>query len=74
MDIDNYVSSAVITAVAEREGVDPIELNQPLYDVIDPDALDALFQIESGVFSFVYYGYRVTVDYSGTVSLDEYGC
>lgn len=37
------LSTAVITAVAEHEGVDPTELDSRLYEVIDPDALDALF-------------------------------
>lgn len=34
---------AVVEAVAERAGVDATDLDRPLYDVIDPDALEALF-------------------------------
>lgn len=36
------VSSAILGAVAEFKGVDPLQLDV-LYDVVDPDALDALF-------------------------------
>lgn len=36
------VSQRVVTAVAEACSVDPLEL-PPLYDEIDPDALDQLF-------------------------------
>lgn len=37
------ISTAVVTAVAERNGVEPTELEHPLYDVVDPEALDSLF-------------------------------
>lgn len=59
-------TAAVLRAVAEREGSDPVDL-PALYDAIDPDALDALFAstrtgtIRSGSVSFEYAGYRVTV-------------
>lgn len=36
------VSMAVVDAVADASGVDPLEVG-PLHDVIDPDALDAIF-------------------------------
>lgn len=39
---DEAVSQQVIEAVADAKGVDPLDL-PPLYDSIDPDALDALF-------------------------------
>lgn len=47
-DLDNSpsgnsaVSQRVVAAVADARDVDPLEL-PPLYDVIDPDALDQLF-------------------------------
>lgn len=34
---------SVVEAVAEAKGVDPLDLD-PLYDVIDPDALEGMFQ------------------------------
>ena len=39
---DDGVSIAVVYAVAATRGVDPLEV-PPLYDWIDPEALDALF-------------------------------
>ena len=36
------VSEAVVTAVADAKGVDPLDLD-PLYDSVDPDALDGIF-------------------------------
>ena len=67
--IDEYesLSMAVIEAVAEAEDVDPIDL-RPLYDSIDPDALDSLFRfrLDGGVaadahLAFVYHGYEVSI-------------
>lgn len=37
------LSQTIVYAVAETKGVDPLELNERLYDCIDPDALDTLF-------------------------------
>ena len=39
---DDAISETVVTAVADAKGVDPLDLD-PLYDSIDPDALDSLF-------------------------------
>lgn len=36
------VSEAIVNAVAKFAGVDPLEM-EPIYDGIDPDALDTLF-------------------------------
>ena len=41
-DSDRSPAVAVADALAEADGVDAMDL-PPLYDVIDPDALDALF-------------------------------
>ncbi|WP_458190515.1 HalOD1 output domain-containing protein [Haladaptatus sp. NG-WS-4] len=41
---DGRVSEAVLRAVANATGIDPIDIDTPLYDVIDPDALDRLFR------------------------------
>jgi hypothetical protein len=64
-------SEMVVHEVAEQEGVPPEALDQPLYDAIDPDALDSLFRGETGQISFEYHGYDVTVAHSGTVSLES---
>lgn len=55
-------TSRVLEAVAVTSGVDPLEL-PPLYDVVDPDKLDALVaSTTDGKVSFTYAGYEVTVD------------
>lgn len=36
-------SETVVTAVAEAKGVDPLDLD-PLYTVVDPDALNDMFR------------------------------
>ncbi|WP_252699659.1 HalOD1 output domain-containing protein [Natronosalvus vescus] len=70
-------SQSVVEAVAEAEGVDPLELSPPLYDVIDPDALDQVFaptSMESrmeGEVTFSYNGYEVTVCGDGYVTVEE---
>jgi hypothetical protein len=62
------VSERVIFEIAGRKGVDPVEIDEPLYEVIDPDALDSLVESASRTFgrssvtvSFTYCGYDVTV-------------
>lgn len=41
------LSVAVVEAIAEREAVDPLELDVPLYDAIDTDALEGLFPVDA---------------------------
>jgi hypothetical protein len=69
MDSDHTVSEAVLAAVAEREGVDETELETPLYEAIDPDALDDLFRDGRGHVSFQYAGYVVTIDHDRNIKL-----
>lgn len=72
------LSQLVVEAVAEREDVGPIELD-PLYDAVDPDALDAIFQMQlrpsnnapTGEIHFEYHGYTVRVTAAGRVDLRE---
>lgn len=64
------MTEAVVSAVAEREGVDPTRLPTPLNDVVDTDALEAIFRADTGRVTFEYMGYLVTVDHTGTVTLD----
>lgn len=44
MGTGNPPSIEVIQQIAAADGVDPANLDPPLYEVIDPDALDALAQ------------------------------
>lgn len=69
------VSQSVVDAIARAEGVDPVELTPPLYEVVDPDALNGLFddthhygRLDREVV-FTYKGYEVTVDGDGSVSV-----
>ena len=66
-------SQAVVAAVAAETGRDPLEL-EPLYEVFDPDALDALCESREGAASeaslcveFTYAGCAVSVTADGAV-------
>ncbi|MDZ5810964.1 HalOD1 output domain-containing protein [Halorubrum sp. AD140] len=57
----------IVGKIADREGVDPVELTPPLFEAIDPDALGEIAaapptagQTEVRV-TFPYNGYEVTV-------------
>lgn len=63
------VSLAVIGAVADATGTDPMEL-PPLYSAIDTEALDALFASSIGKVSFSYNGFEILVEGDGTIRLD----
>ena len=76
------ISFQVITAVADREGIDPVELEPPeydaLYDVVNPEALDSLFASRengtdraSGRVEFTFCGYDVVVTGDGEVELSD---
>jgi hypothetical protein len=62
---DRPVSDAVVEAVAAAAGVDPLELDVMLYEVVDPDALDRLFAGDRptrGRIEFEMADFAVTVD------------
>lgn len=63
------VSEQIVRAVADTVDTDTLEL-PPLYEAIDPDALDRLIEgMTSGEISFIYAGYEVTVRSDSTVEL-----
>jgi hypothetical protein len=67
---DEPVSLGVVEAVADAKGVEPTDLDERLYDCVDPDALDRLFADGTGWdgrLSFTMAGCRVEVEASGTV-------
>ncbi|WP_436911911.1 HalOD1 output domain-containing protein [Halosimplex marinum] len=76
IDDDQTASEAVLDAVAERAGVGVLDISTPLYDAVDPEALDAFYrtsQPSTGAptrVSFEYYGYEVTVSADGEIRLD----
>ncbi|MWV40757.1 hypothetical protein GRS80_13630 [Natrialba sp. INN-245] len=57
---------AIVDLIARTDGVDPIEL-EPLYEVIDPDGLNAVCEssTESLEIEFVYGGRTVLLERSG---------
>ena len=70
---DDAVSQRVINAVADAKGVDPLDLD-PMYDTIDPDALDALFRdgeasLAGTELRFEYEDCEVRIEGSGEVSI-----
>ncbi|MDQ2051818.1 HalOD1 output domain-containing protein [Natronolimnohabitans sp. A-GB9] len=76
-DAGERASEAVITAVADLTGISPIEL-EPLYDVVDPDALDSLVAharradgADTHELQFSYEGYDVDVRTDGQVRVRE---
>lgn len=69
-DRDESTARTVVEAVAEATGDDPLSM-QPLYDVVDTDALDTVFEptggrsAQSGRVSFRFNGCDVTVHADG---------
>lgn len=68
--IETY-SHDILLAVAEKKGIDPLELTPPLYEVLDPEAIDKLLSDSSTMMDihFEYNGFRIEVqsDFSITV-------
>ena len=64
-DIES-ITANVVTAVTEANGMKPAT---PLYEVIDPDALEDLYQQGSPEVSFEYIGYHVTIHPDQTVTV-----
>lgn len=63
-DDEKPVSMAVVEALAEAKGVPPVELDAPLYDVVDIEAIDELFAPDGdgrGRVVFTVDDYEVTV-------------
>lgn len=67
------LSGSVVEEVAEITGTDPADLD-PLYEVVDTEALDSLFHPDRSVggrVSFEYCDCRVTVTEAGRVSVEQ---
>lgn len=71
------MSVAVTEAIANVRGVDSREIGFVLADVIDPDALDRLFEEyadeygQRWEFTFAVDGYQVTVRSDGRIRIDD---
>ena len=61
------MSELVIQAVAEANECDPSMVSPPLYDAIDPDALDAIYRRASPAMLFEYADYRIEITTARTV-------
>ncbi|SMO53748.1 HalOD1 output domain-containing protein [Halorubrum cibi] len=63
-------STGIIETVADAANRESLGLS-PLYDSIDPDALDSLFRLsdEAVSVSFTYEGFEITADSDGEVVL-----
>lgn len=64
------VTESILRAVSERRGRPVTEL-PPLYDVVDPDALDTLASSGHCSVTFDYAGLRVHVGPDGAVDVTE---
>ena len=71
------LSVTVVREIAADDGIEPTELSPPLFQCIDPAALDALFEStatggpRTGRVTFRYDGKRVTVDSDGAVTIES---
>ena len=77
-DKTRQTSEKIIIEIADRNGADPTKLNPPLYEVIDVEALDALFAPDNdrglrncgGHVEFTYGSWRVRVESDGSVAVE----
>ncbi|MDS0281216.1 HalOD1 output domain-containing protein [Haloarcula onubensis] len=63
------LANEVVSAVARATDVDPLAVEPELFEAVDGDALDRLFQDTTGQATFEYDGYEVTVTSEGDVTL-----
>lgn len=76
---ERTLSERVIDELAAAQNVAPIEIDQPLNDSIDPDALDALFaplhdgtpRNSEGYVEFSSNGYHIVVRTDGEIRLES---
>lgn len=71
-------SERVLKRIAEAEETEPSELEESLYEVVDADALNALFESfeegptrDEGEAQFQYHGYEVVVPADGEVTIRD---
>lgn len=70
------LSQTIVFGIADAKGIDPMDLDECLYDCIDPEALDELFDSSDGslvaTFSFSMSGCRVEVERGQKVVVTEH--
>lgn len=72
------LSTEIVMGVADANGINPTQLHEALHEVINPSALDTLFQPTAngtprshGTVCFPFHGYRVSVEADGTITLQS---
>lgn len=72
------LGTTIVERIADRESVDPLDLDQRLYDVVDVEALEEVVNSTNGdsperdvTVSFTFNGYIVTVESGGEVSISD---
>lgn len=69
------MSEKIVEMVAAREGVDPVDLDPRLYQAVDPDALDQLFQSSREdadlEVAFTYSGYEIVARSDAELSVSD---
>jgi len=72
-DPPRTVSEKIIESISNAEGEAPTRLTPPLYDVVDPEALDDVTESigPEGTVAFEYCGYDVRVSGDGDVSVED---
>lgn len=75
-DRDESLSERIVAALAAVENVEPHEFDPPLYDSLDPEALDRLYgaaaERSGGLrLAFTVAGYEVVVTDDGHVLVRE---
>lgn len=75
---ERMLGTTVVETVAGAAGVTPSEIQTCLYDIIEPDALDALFAPKEGgedrtdgTVSFSLHGHYVTVSADGVIEVES---
>lgn len=63
------ICERIVFEVADREDVDPQEITVPLYDAVNPDAVESLFRGNPGRLTFTYMGYIVSVTHNYEVTV-----
>lgn len=67
----NPILEAIVEAIAEVDGDDPLELDSPLYEFVDPDVLTDLRTHEGSQWQLQFYtdDYEIRVGSHGTVTI-----
>jgi hypothetical protein len=70
------IGTTIVNAVVALDGV-ALDECEPVYDVVDPDALDAVLTPTTGrsarapvQVQFSYHGYMITVDSTGEIVIE----